>query len=85
MVDMHHIISDGVSQQVLREDFLAFYEGKELPPLRIQYKDFAQWQNSPKEIEQAQPPDDILVKRVCRRDTGIGNSYRLSQADKPEF
>ena len=51
LVDMHHIISDGVSHQVLKEDFMAFYEGKELPALRLQYKDFAQWQNSPKEIE----------------------------------
>ncbi|HLP61089.1 MAG TPA: amino acid adenylation domain-containing protein, partial [Candidatus Deferrimicrobium sp.] len=50
-VDMHHIISDGVSHQILREDFTALYEGKELPPLRLQYKDFAQWQNSPKEIQ----------------------------------
>ncbi|MCU0285070.1 MAG: amino acid adenylation domain-containing protein [Acidobacteria bacterium] len=51
MADMHHIISDGVSDQVLRADFTAFYQGRELLPLRIQYKDFAQWQNSPKEIE----------------------------------
>ncbi len=51
LVDMHHIISDGVSSQVMREDFIAFYEGIELSPLRIQYKDFAQWQNSPKEVE----------------------------------
>ncbi|MDQ1355258.1 MAG: hypothetical protein QG657_5568 [Acidobacteriota bacterium] len=51
VVDMHHIISDGISGQVLREDFMALYEGKELLPLRIQYKDFAQWQKSPKEVE----------------------------------
>ncbi|HLP48277.1 MAG TPA: amino acid adenylation domain-containing protein, partial [Candidatus Kapabacteria bacterium] len=50
LVDMHHIISDGISSRVLTEDFMAFYEGKELPSLRIQYKDFAQWQNSPKEV-----------------------------------
>ncbi|MCU0287951.1 MAG: amino acid adenylation domain-containing protein, partial [Acidobacteria bacterium] len=49
MVDIHHIISDGISSQVLKEDFSAFFEGKELPALRIQYKDFAQWQNSEKE------------------------------------
>ncbi|MCU0290276.1 MAG: condensation domain-containing protein, partial [Acidobacteria bacterium] len=50
LIDMHHIISDGISHRVLQEDFNRFYEGKELPPLRIQYKDFAQWQNSPEEI-----------------------------------
>ncbi|MCP5054171.1 MAG: AMP-binding protein, partial [bacterium] len=50
-VDMHHIISDGVSLSVLGKDFTALVEGKSLPPLRIRYKDFAQWQNSRSEKE----------------------------------
>ncbi|MEK3924034.1 amino acid adenylation domain-containing protein, partial [Paenibacillus sp. FSL K6-2393] len=44
LLDMHHIITDGASLEILVKDFLAFYEGKDLPPLRIQYKDFAVWQ-----------------------------------------
>ena len=51
IVDMHHIISDGVSHGILSRDFKTLYEGGDLPPLRIQYKDYAQWQNS--EGEQA--------------------------------
>ncbi|MFC2146101.1 amino acid adenylation domain-containing protein, partial [Acidobacteriota bacterium] len=43
MVDMHHIISDGMSMGVLIDDFMALYEGKELPGLRIRYKDYSQW------------------------------------------
>ena len=45
MADMHHIISDGISLEILVNDFTALYTGKELPPLTIQYKDFAEWQN----------------------------------------
>ena len=45
MGDIHHIISDGISQKILSEDFLALYEGRSLPPLRIGYKDFSSWQN----------------------------------------
>ena len=45
MVDMHHIISDEVSHRILYRDFMALYAGKELPPLKIQYKDYSQWQN----------------------------------------
>jgi amino acid adenylation domain-containing protein len=45
MVDMHHIISDGTSQSVLAEDFMALYNDNLLKPLRLQYKDFSQWQN----------------------------------------
>ncbi|MCP4213944.1 MAG: amino acid adenylation domain-containing protein, partial [bacterium] len=44
-VDMHHIISDGTSHMVLTEDFFALYENRSLPPLRLQYKDFSEWQN----------------------------------------
>jgi hypothetical protein len=44
MVDMHHIVSDGTSMNILVNEFMALYEGEELPRLRIQYKDFSQWQ-----------------------------------------
>jgi amino acid adenylation domain-containing protein len=46
MVDMHHIVSDGTSTGVLTKEFMALYAGKEFAPLRIQYNDFSQWQNS---------------------------------------
>ncbi len=46
LVDMHHIITDGVSQAVLKEEFAALYKGLDLPPLKLQYKDYSQWQNS---------------------------------------
>ncbi|NIM81466.1 MAG: AMP-binding protein, partial [Candidatus Aminicenantes bacterium] len=58
IIDMHHIISDGTSMKIFINDFTALYAhpGKELPPLRLQYKDFSRWQNSKKgkEILKAQ-------------------------------
>ncbi|MCU0286284.1 MAG: condensation domain-containing protein, partial [Acidobacteria bacterium] len=45
MLDIHHIITDGTSQQLIVKEFLDLYAGKELPPLQFQYKDFSQWQN----------------------------------------
>ncbi|KJK28162.1 non-ribosomal peptide synthetase, partial [Paenibacillus polymyxa] len=46
MLDMHHIVSDGVSMGVLTNEFVRLYDGEELAPLRIQYKDYAVWQQS---------------------------------------
>lgn len=46
MVDMHHIISDGVSQGILIKEFMALYNNNELPPITLQYKDYAEWQQS---------------------------------------
>ncbi|MCU0287320.1 MAG: condensation domain-containing protein, partial [Acidobacteria bacterium] len=52
LVDMHHIICDGISHDVLVKDFIALYEEKEeniLQPLHLQYKDYAQWLDGVKE------------------------------------
>ena len=46
MLDMHHIISDGISMEIFVKDFMMLYEGEDLPPLRFRYKDYSQWQNS---------------------------------------
>lgn len=46
MFDMHHIISDGVSINILVKEFLALYCNKKLQPLKFQYKDFSEWQNN---------------------------------------
>ncbi len=45
LFDMHHIISDGYSISILVKDFVALYDRRELPELKIQYRDFAHWQN----------------------------------------
>jgi amino acid adenylation domain-containing protein len=45
LADMHHIIGDAMSYEVLVNDFIALYNGEELPLLSIQNKDFSQWQN----------------------------------------
>ena len=46
-MDLHHIISDGVSINLLTADFLfAEYQGKENPLPPIQYKDYAVWQQT---------------------------------------
>jgi amino acid adenylation domain-containing protein/non-ribosomal peptide synthase protein (TIGR01720 family) len=45
VLDMHHIIADGVSYRVLIEDFMALYKGEQLPELSVQYKDFSEWRN----------------------------------------
>jgi len=51
LFNMHHIISDGWSMEVLFKELSLLYqaadtgEAANLPPLKIQYKDYAAWQN----------------------------------------
>ncbi|WP_426333070.1 amino acid adenylation domain-containing protein [Paenibacillus silvae] len=46
VIDMHHIVSDGLTVNLLFRDFEAFYRGEMLEPLELQYKEFAAWQNT---------------------------------------
>ena len=52
LVTMHHIISDGWSGRVILQEITKLYAAREqleatsLPPLPIQYRDFAAWQRS---------------------------------------
>ncbi len=47
VIDTHHIITDGTSSRIFREDFTALFQDRELPPLTLHYKDYSQWQQSP--------------------------------------
>ncbi|WP_068618333.1 non-ribosomal peptide synthetase [Paenibacillus tuaregi] len=44
LLDIHHIVADGVSMNVLARDFEQLYRGGFLQPLQIHYKDAAVWQ-----------------------------------------
>jgi amino acid adenylation domain-containing protein len=44
LLDLHHISTDGWSTPILLRELLALYRGAALPPLPLQYADFAAWQ-----------------------------------------
>ncbi|MCA4900410.1 MAG: amino acid adenylation domain-containing protein [Cytophagales bacterium] len=46
LIDIHHIINDGVTRGVLIKEFMSFYNNEELHALTLQYKDYAEWQQS---------------------------------------
>jgi len=45
MIDMHHIISDGVSFNIVLKELMSIYENKELSENNIHYKEYSLWQN----------------------------------------
>ncbi len=63
LVDMHHIISDGTSHGLLLGDFLTLYAGELLPPPKLQYKDYAEWQNSPEEQQALKEQEDYWLSQ----------------------
>jgi hypothetical protein len=63
MIDMHHIISDGLSIGILVREFVRLYEGEELPELQIQYKDFAGWQSKWFKTGEMKKQEDYWLNR----------------------
>ena len=83
MVDIHHIVSDGTSQTILTEDFIALYNEEELEPLKLQYKDFAQWQNFLFESGAIQTQENYWLNR-CRDAEEIPRLDMFTDFKRPE-
>lgn len=48
-VDMHHIVTDGVSHNIFLSELKALYRDEPLEELKLQYKDYSEWLNSKEE------------------------------------
>ncbi|MCP4150588.1 MAG: amino acid adenylation domain-containing protein, partial [bacterium] len=62
LLDMHHIITDGTSQEILIKEFSALYAGERLPRLKLRYRDYAEWQNSGKQKELRLKQEETWLK-----------------------
>ncbi|TCN17538.1 non-ribosomal peptide synthetase [Mesobacillus foraminis] len=62
-LDMHHIISDGVSANLLFQEFISLYRGERLPELSIQYKDYSVWQHSEVQKQKIHEQEEFWMDR----------------------
>ena len=46
LFDMHHIISDGFSINLIIKEFTSLYHGQALEALQVQYKDYSEWMHT---------------------------------------
>ena len=46
VLDMHHIVSDGMSETIFVDELTRLYVGETLEPVRCQFKDYSEWLNS---------------------------------------
>ncbi|MEE0929527.1 MAG: condensation domain-containing protein, partial [Acutalibacteraceae bacterium] len=67
LLDMHHIISDGKSEKIFLNDFYSLIEGKCLPDMEMQYKDYVKQQK------------DIL----CSKRINVAKQFWLENFKKP--
>ena len=63
MFDMHHIISDGASINIMVRELVALYRGGEVPQLDVQYKDYSAWHNERLKSEKMRQQESYWLKR----------------------
>jgi amino acid adenylation domain-containing protein len=81
LFDIHHIIFDGVSSDILIRDFARFYNGEELVPLHLQYKDFAAWQNVILKSEKMLQKEEYWLKKYNDRPENLRLFYDYKNPD----
>ncbi|MCP4215809.1 MAG: amino acid adenylation domain-containing protein, partial [bacterium] len=67
MLDMHHIISDGISMGIIEREFQQLYDGAVLPAPKHKYVDFAQWQNRAGAKDIIKEQEQFWLDRFSRR------------------
>jgi amino acid adenylation domain-containing protein len=63
VIDMHHIITDGVSSDILTSDFMVLYNNQQLQDVQLTYKDFAVWQQSEEQQRRLMKQKDFWMKQ----------------------
>jgi len=63
LFDVHHIVADAFSLQIIFQELNALYKNENLSELKIQYKDFARWQNAHFETEAFKVHQDYWLKQ----------------------
>jgi len=63
-LNIHHIVIDGSSVAIILKDFAKAYNGNPLNPIRLQYKDYANWQEEQQKQEGVQKQIDYWIERI---------------------
>ena len=85
--NLHHIISDAWSEAILCREISTLYEAfrngrpSPLSPLRIQYKDFAVWQNR----QEFQREEQYWLRQLAEMPDGIRLPYNTARGEKRDF
>jgi acyl carrier protein len=85
LINLHHIITDGVSQSILGQDFMKLYAGRELPSMRLQYKDYSEWWNLEKQQELVKHQETYWLKTFESGIPAIRLPLDSSSADIRDF
>jgi len=62
-MDLHHIISDGISMSLLVDELFKNYHGEPLPEAEIRYRDYIQWEHKNAESEKIRMQSEFWLEQ----------------------
>ncbi len=80
MIDLDHIVSDGVSVAILIDEFKEIYSGKELSRIQLHYKDYAEYQNSNEFKDILQLQEKYWMERLSNK---LTTNYLPTDYNRP--
>ncbi|UXE67975.1 MAG: amino acid adenylation domain-containing protein [Chryseotalea sp. WA131a] len=85
MIDLHHIVSDGVSDALLVKDLRSFYENRDVEELPLQYTDFAVWQNSDEYVQLIANQKQFWINEFKAEPVAIELPYDFTRPQVSDF
>ncbi|MCP4179238.1 MAG: KR domain-containing protein, partial [bacterium] len=64
LIDIHHIISDGISNNIIISDIAKFYNNSDIEPLEFKYKDYANWEQNYIESDIFKDDEEYWIKNL---------------------
>lgn len=85
MLDIHHIITDGISMNLVLKEMTALYNGNELPPITRHYKDFCIWQNSSQSKEKRKKQGEFWQREFRGNIPRLKMPFDFKRPEKRRF
>ncbi|NFI52313.1 amino acid adenylation domain-containing protein [Clostridium botulinum] len=83
--DVHHIVSDGVSIQILVKEFMSIYSGIEKSQMKIQYKDYVIWHNKKQLSKEYKKQEEYWLSTFKEKVSALNLPTDYSRPLKPTF
>ncbi|WP_187355112.1 non-ribosomal peptide synthetase [Paenibacillus tengchongensis] len=65
LFDIHHLVIDGTSYAILLDELVSLYNGVQLSPIALQYKDYSEWQRNNMGILNIQKQEEYWLTQFC--------------------
>ncbi|RDY33072.1 non-ribosomal peptide synthetase [Lachnotalea glycerini] len=63
LIDVHHIVADGASIEIIERELISLYGGQNLGELKVNYKDYARWHNRLEQSEDLKRQEEYWINK----------------------